>query len=292
MKARTKTELWGLAFMAPYLAMFLLFVVVPIAASLWLSVVQLDLANAGSSKFVGAQNFKDAMNDEFFWKAAKATGKYAILMVPSVLLIGTGLALGMNSMAKGRDMVRAMIYLPSMVNVAATGILWQWFFSNEFGLFNYLIKQAGGAQVPWLTDAKYAMPSIVIMSLWWTVGGTSVIILAALQQIPKPFFEAASLDGAGSTQIFWKIMMPLLTPVLLFVFVTTTIAAFQMFGQSAVLTAGGPNFETRGMVQLMFDTAFNGYRFGYGAAISWLLFAGIAVFSIMQRRFLKTQVDL
>jgi multiple sugar transport system permease protein len=289
--AKQKEQALGWAFLTPYLVLFLIFVIVPVLVSMWLSVVQLDLANTGASKFVGAQNYTDALQDQFFWMAASATGRFALLMVPSVVILGTALALGMNAMAKGREMVRALIYLPSMLNVAATGILWQWFFNNEFGLFNYGIKQAGGQQIPWLTDAGWAMPSIVIMSLWWTVGGTSVVILTALQQIPRMFFEAAALDGATGKQVFTKVMIPLLKPVLLFVFVTTTIGSFQMFGQAMILTGGGPTFSTRGMVQFMFETAFNGFRFGYGAAISWLLFAGILIFSIVQAKVLKSQVD-
>ncbi|MBX3096216.1 MAG: sugar ABC transporter permease [Fimbriimonadaceae bacterium] len=289
MTARAKQQVTGWILLLPYLAFFAIFVVVPVIVSGWLSVVQLDLANAGASKFVGLQNYSDALKDNFFWMATQATGKYAILMVPSVLIVGTAMALGMNSMKRGRDMARTLIYLPSMLNVAATGILWQWFFNNEFGLFNYGIRQAGGQGVPWLTDANMAMPSVVLMSLWWTVGGTSVIVLTALQQIPKVFLEAAALDGARNNQIFGRVTLPLLKPVLLFVFVTTTITSFQMFGQAMILTGGGPTFATRGLVQFMFETAFNGYRFGYGAAISWLLFAMIAGFSVLQAQVLKVR---
>lgn len=289
MTAKAKQQVTGWLLLSPYLLFFMVFVVVPVLVSGWLSVVQLDLANAGASKFVGLQNYSDALKDNFFWMAAQATGKYALLMVPSVLIIGTAMAIGMNNMKHGRDMARTLIYLPSMLNVAATGILWQWFYNNEFGLFNYGIRQAGGQPVPWLTDANMAMPSIVLMSLWWTIGGTSVIVLTALQQIPKVFLEAAALDGARNGQIFGRVTLPLLKPVLLFVFVTTTITSFQMFGQAAILTGGGPTFVTRGLVQYMFETAFNGYRFGYGAAISWLLFAMIAGFSVLQAQVLKVR---
>lgn len=291
MTASARDQRTGYLMLAPFLIFFVAFVVVPIGVSLWLSVVQLDLANASGSKFVGVQNYSDAVKDQFFWQAARATAWFTVLMVPSAVILGTSLALGMNAMSRGRDLVRGVIYLPSMLNVAATGILWQWFYNNEFGLFNFLIKQAGGQGVPWLTDTHVAMPSIVGMNVWWTIGGTSVIILTALQQIPRMYFEAAALDGATGSQIFWKVMMPLLKPVLLFVFVTTTIGSFQMFAPAALLTNGGPAFATRGVVQYMFETAFNGYRFGYGAAISWLLFAGIFVFSLVQARVLKNQVD-
>lgn len=291
MTARGRQQMTGYAFLAPYMVFFVVFVALPVVMSAWMSVVRLDLMDARHSQFVGAQNYTDALKDTYFWQAADATWRYTLLIVPSVIIIGTAMAVGMNSMSKGRDMVRALVYLPSMLNVAATGILWQWFFNNEFGLFNFMIRRAGGPGVPWLTDAKFAMPSVVTMSLWWTVGGTSVIVLAALQQMPKAFFEAAALDGASGAQIFRRIMLPLMRPVLFFVFVTTTIAGFQMFGQAFVLTNGGPNFNTRGLVQYMFEMAFNGFRFGYGAAISWLLFGAILVFSLLQGRLLRSSVE-
>lgn len=291
MTARAKSQWVGYAFLAPYLAFFTVFVVVPVLVSLWLSFVQLDLTNAAQSKFLGAQNYSDAFKDELFWKAARATIWYSVLMAPSAVILGTAMALGMNAMSKGRDMVRTLIYLPSMLNVAATGILWQWFFNNEFGLFNFILKNLGKTPVPWLTDEHVAMPSVVIMSIWWTVGGTSIIVLSAVQQIPRMYFEAAALDGATGRQIFSRVMIPLMRPVLLFVFVTTTIASFQMFGQAMILTGGGPTFATRGIVQYMFETAFNGYRFGYGAAISWILFGGILIFSLFQSRMLRSQVE-
>jgi multiple sugar transport system permease protein len=278
----------GYLLLLPYLCTFAVFVVLPFLVAMGLAFVQLNLADKGASKFVGFGNFSDAFNDPLFWKALDATWRYAILMVPSVIIIGFAMALGMNSMVKGRDMVRTLIYLPSMLNVAATGILWQWFFNGSFGLFNFGLKSVGVAAVPWISDKAYAMPSVVMMSLWWTVGGTSVVLLTGLQQIPRVFIEAASLDGAGATMIFRKITVPMLKPVLFFVFVTSTIAAFQMFGQAFILTGGNPEFSTRGLVQYMYETAFNGYRFGYGAAIGWILFAMILLFSLGQAKLMRS----
>ncbi len=277
-----KRNVTGWLFLAPFMCSFFLFVFVPVCISLWLSFVQLDLTNAAQSKVVGFQNFSDALKDDLFWKATHATLNYAVLMVPAVLLIGTALGFGLYGMSRGRDLVRGLIYLPGMLNVAAAGILWQWFFNNEFGLINFTAKRIGLPVLPWLSDKAYAMPSVVIMSLWWTIGATSIIILTALQQIPQMFLEAAALDGASQRQTTFKIVFPILRPVLFFVFITTTIGAFQMFGQAMILTGGGPEFSTRGLVQFMFETAFNGFRFGYGAAISWLLFGMIAVFAVIQ----------
>jgi multiple sugar transport system permease protein len=282
-------KITGLLLLLPYLITFIVFVALPFVVAMLLAFVQLDLANKGSSKYVGLGNFRDAYNDPLFWKAMGATGHYALLMVPSVIIIGFSMALGMNAMSRGREMVRALVYLPSMLNIAATGILWQWFFNGQFGLFNFGLKTAGSDPVPWISDKAHAMPSVVMMSLWWTVGGTSIVLLTGLQQIPKVFIEAAALDGASMPAIFSRITLPLLKPVLLFVFITSTIAAFQMFGQAFILTNGGPEFSTRGLVQYMYETAFNGYRFGYGAAIGWVLFALVLVFALIQTRLVRSQ---
>lgn len=287
MTYRQKSNLVGYAFLAPYLVSFITFVFLPVCISLWLSFVQLDLADAAHSKVVGFQNFQDAFKDDLFWKATQATLHYAVLMVPAVLLIGSLLAFGLFNMSRSRDTVRAFVYIPGMLNVAAAGILWQWFFNTEFGLINFVARKIGLPALPWLSDKSYAMPAVVIMSIWWTIGATAIIILTSLQQIPTAFLEAAALDGASGRQTVSRVILPILRPVLFFVFITTTIGAFQMFGQAMILTGGGPEFSTRGLVQFMFETAFNGFRFGYGAAVSWLLFGMIAIFAVLQSAVLR-----
>jgi len=277
----------SLLFLAPYAISFACFVVLPVIVSLTLSFMQFDLTNRSAIQFIGLRNYHEAFGDSYFWQALKATLSYVVLMVPSILVVSLGFALGLNGMVKGRNTVRAILFLPGMFNVAVTVILWHWFYDGEFGLFNYLLKGIHGPHVPWIDDRSIAMPSIVLMSLWWVLGGTSVILLAALQQIPKPYFEAAMLDGAGVRAMFSRITLPLLRPVLLFVVVTNTIAGFQVFGQPFLLTRGGPELVTRGLVQYIYETAFNNYRLGYGAAMSWLLFAVIAVFALVQYQFLR-----
>lgn len=289
MTSRQSRNLVGYLFLAPYAISFFLFIFLPVCVAAWLAFVQLDLANKANSKFVGLQNFSDALKDPFVWQAGGVTAKYTVMMFLAVIALGTILALGLFGMSKGRDVARALIYIPAMLNVAATGILWQFFFNTEFGLFNFTAKRMHLNPLPWLSDQAYALPAVVIMSLWWTIGGTTVIILTGLQQIPRAFFEAAALDGATGWKTLTKITFPMLKPVLMFVFVTTTIASLQMFGQAAVLAGDGPNFSTRGIVQYIFFIAFNGYRFGYGAAISWLLFLVIAVFSLGQSLLFRSK---
>lgn len=282
-----KRQMIGWLFIAPYLIAFLTFIAVPIGVSLWLSTMQYDMTAPEKVHFVGGQNYADAWKDDYFWQALVATGRFVILMVPSMVVTALTLALGLNAMSKGLNVVRAVLFLPGMLNVAVAGILWQWFYNNEFGLFNFALKNMHQAPIPFLSDREFAMPSIVAMSLWWSVGGTSVIVLAALQQIPAQIFEAATIDGAGFGPLLSKMTLPLLKPVLLFVIITNTIGAFQVFGQPFMLTRGGPELTTRGVVQYIYETAFNNYRMGYGAAMSWMLFAIIALFGLVQYRVMR-----
>ncbi len=290
MTFQRRRSLTGLLFLAPYIVSFLAFIVLPIIVAAVLSVMQFDLTAKDSIRFVGMQNFKEAWADQYFWSGVKATLSYVVLMVPSLLVFALGTALGLNAMTRGRNSVRALIFLPGLLNVAVTAILWGWFYDGTFGLFNFLLKKVGIGEIHWISEKSLAMPSIVLMTLWWTMGGTAIVLLAALQQIPRHIIEAAALDGAGKLSMFRKIVFPLLTPVLLFVVITNTIGAFQVFGQPFLLTKGGPELATRGLVQYIYETAFNNYRLGYGAAMSWMLFAIIAVFALVQYRLLRRSV--
>lgn len=281
----------GLLFLLPYALSFTAFILFPIGVAIWLSVMQFDLTSRESIQFVGMRNFEDAIKDDYFWQAMKATLAFVVLIIPSMIVTALSLALGMNAMSRGRNTVRALLFLPGMFNVAVAAILWGWFYNGEFGLFNFILKQVHQEPRPWLSQKDYAMPSIVFMSVWWSVGGTSVVLLAALQQIPRAIFEAAALDGATGRALLRLITLPLMRPVMLFVVVTNTIGAFQVFGQPFLLTKGGPELATRGIVQYIYETAFNNYRLGYGAAMSWMLFAVIAVLAILQFHLLRKEVS-
>lgn len=288
MTKQWRSQLVGYVFLLPYGSAFLVFIVLPFVVSLALAFCQYDLTAQRAMRFVGLRNFREALfEDPYFWKAVAATFRYVAMIIPSQIVLSILLALGMNAMSSGRKSVRALLFLPGMFSIAVTGILWQWFFDEEFGLFNHLLHLIGMPSVPWLSSPNIAMPSIVLMTLWWTVGGSAAVLLAGLQQIPPQILEAAALDGAGAWHSFWKVTLPMLKPVLLFTVVMNTIGGFQMFAQSMLLTNGGPEMATRGVVQLIYDTAFMNYRLGYGAAISWLLFLIIAAFSLIQYRLLR-----
>jgi ABC-type sugar transport system permease subunit len=288
---RRAQTLSGYLFLLPYSAAFLVFIMLPFVISLVLAFCQYDLTSRESVRWIGLANFKEAFADKFFWMAVGATFRYVVMIIPAQLVLSMLLALGMHAMTRGKHTVRALLFMPGMFSIAVTCILWGWFYNQEFGLFTYLLKRIGLPAVPWLSNPNMAMPSIVIMTLWWTIGGSSVVILTGLQQIPQQLFEAAAIDGASRWQTFWKVTLPMLKPVVLFMVVMNTIGAFQLFAQPVILapggSPGGPALKTRGVVQLIYDTAFGNYRLGYGAAISWLLFLLIAGFSLVQYRLLR-----
>lgn len=274
-------------FLLPYLTSFAGFILVPFGVALVLAFMQYDLTARGSAKFVGFRNFGEALTDRYFWMSLRATAYFAVLIVPASMVLGLGLAVGMQAMTRGRNAVRAMLFVPGMLNVAVAGILWGWFYNREFGLLSFWLSKVGLPSVPFLSDAWLAMPAVVVMSLWWGLGGTAVVFLTGLQQIPTSVYEAASIDGASRWQQFWLITLPMLRPVLIFVGTMNTIGACQVFGQPFILTRGGPEFLTRGVVQYIYEAAFNQYRMGYGAAMSWLLFVIVAALALGQRWLMR-----
>jgi ABC-type sugar transport system permease subunit len=270
----------------PYLVLFAGFVILPLGFGLGLSFLRWEMLSPQAPKLVGLSNYGEALGDEYFWMALRATGLFVVLTVPVKVVFALAAALGLAALRRRQALYRAAYFLPIMINVSVAGILWRWFYNTEFGLFNACLGWAG-ARVPWLSDPRLAMPSVVLMTLWWTVGGPAVILLAGIKQIPDHYYEAAALDGASGWKRFLHITLPLLRPVLLFVMVMNIIGAFQVFGQTFVLTRGGPELTTRVLVQYIYETAFNHYRMGYGAAMSWLLFLVIAVFAAIQFRVLR-----
>jgi multiple sugar transport system permease protein len=274
-------------FALPYLLLFVGFVVAPLVYGLCLSLFRWEMLSRVPPRFIGTANFHEAFGDTYFWRALIATFRFVVLAVPPTICLALLIAVGLQAVRPARQtFYRAAYFLPTMITITVAGVLWRWFYNSEFGLFNAYLAPFG-VKVPWITDAGWAMPSIVLMTLWWTVGGPVVALLAGLQNIPAPYYEAASLDGATGWQRFRHITVPLLRPVLLFTVVLNVIGAFQVFGQVYMITRGGPELSTRTLVQYIYETAFNNYRMGYAAALSWVLFLVIAVFSFVQFRLMR-----
>jgi len=272
----------GWLFVVPFLLLFTAFLLLPMVYGLVLSLLRWEMLSPAPARFIGWDNYAEALGSERFWQAAWATLRYSIMAVPITIGLALAIALGVNAVRGRRQAVyRAAFFIPGLLSISVAGLLWTWFYNGEFGLFNAYLARIG-LKIPWLTDADWAMKSIVLMSLWWCVGGPSIILLAGLQHIPRALYEAAAIDGAGPVRRFRHITIPQLRPVLLFVSIMSIIGSLQVFGQTYIITRGGPESSTRVLVQFIYETAFQHYRMGYGSAMCWLLFLGIAFFSLAQ----------
>ena len=274
------SKLSGYGFLLPYITLFSVFLMGPVIFGALLSFLRWEMLSPAPPEFVQFSNYKEAFTSDYFWKALWATIRFVILAVPITVAFALLISVGINAIPnKRQNFYRALAFLPGMITISVVGILWRWFFNSEFGLFNAILGN-WGMKIPWLTSQTWAMKSIVFMTLWWTIGGPVVIFIAGLKQIPFQYYEAASIDGATAIQKFRHITLPLLKPILQFVLILNIIGSFQVFGQTFMVTRGGPELSTRVLVQYIYETAFRDYRMGYGAALSWILFAIIVVFSI------------
>ena len=243
MKKRNHASGW--LFAAPHLILFAAFVLGPLLFGLGLSLFRWDILTARPAQFVGPANYQEALKDEYVYKALWATVRFVYLAVPATILLGLLLAVGLSQVnEKRRSFWRALCYLPHLLTISVVGLVWKWFYNTEFGLFNAYLNKFFGIKIAWLSDVNWAMPAIVIMTLWWTLGGPMLVFLAAIQNIPNSYHEAAAIDGATGTQAFFKITLPLLRPVLLFsmvmiaVMVVWTLGTIALFGFKITLLSG------------------------------------------------------
>ena len=284
---RERKDWFGYVFLLPYLVLFLTFLVLPLLFGLGVSFTDYDMRTQEPARFVGFANYQEAVDDEYFRKSLLATIRFVAMASPLTVMLALGLALMISTIPDRRQhLYRLAIFVPTMITISVAGILWRWFYSTEFGAFNALLSRFD-IKVAWLTETTLAMKSIVVMTLWWTVGGPVIVLLAGIKQIPDAYYEAAAIDGATGWRRTWHITLPLLKPVLLFVIVLNIIGAFQVFGQSYIITRGGPERSTLVLMQYIYEASFMNYRLGYGAAMSWMLFLLIAAFSIVQFRLMR-----
>ncbi len=288
MKHGLKHRKWtGYWFVVPYLAIFIVFMLGPMLFGLALSFMRYDLASTRPAKIIGMHNYIEAVNDPYFRKSMGATIRFVALSVPLTIPLALLLAVAVDSAKGWRQAVyRIGIFAPTVITISVVGLMWRWFYINDVGLFNALLRPLG-IHVEFLGTPGNAMMSIVVMTVWWTIGGPVLILLAGLKQIPSQYYEAAAIDGARGWRAFLYITLPLLRPALLFVIVMNIVGAFQVFGQPFIVTGGGPLLSTRVAMQYIYETAFRSYRLGYGAAMSWLLFVVIAIFTIIQFRLMR-----
>jgi multiple sugar transport system permease protein len=257
----------GLAFISPWLVGFCLFTLVPIVLSLYYSFCDYSLLQAPVWR--GLENYRLLFRDEVFFKSLWNTFYYALMALPAGMLVSIGLALMLNVKIPGQAVYRTIIFLPSLVPTVAAAMLWLWLFNSRVGLINLVLAQLGIQGPGWLRDTSWAMPALVIMSLWG-VGHTVVIYLAGLQDVPRELYEAAEIDGAGIWRRLWNVTIPMLSPVIFFNLIMAIIGTLQVFTIPYIMTAGGPARSTYFYTMYLYDNAFNFLRMGYASAMAWI----------------------
>lgn len=270
MKGQARRDLVGLAFISPWLIGFLVFTLWPFLRSVYLSFTRYDIMRP--PKWVGTANYQSLLTeDPIFWKSVGVTLKYAGVAVPLFIVVGVGLALLLNADIKGITVYRTIFYVPSIIPMVAGSMVFMWILNPQIGMVNGILKMVGITGPAWLSDTKWAFASLVLLGLWG-VGGSMVIYLAGLKDIPTYLYEAAIVDGAGPFRRLTKITLPMLTPVIFFNLVMGVIGALQYFTQAFIMTSGGPEDSTRFYALYLFDRAFRYADMGYASAMAWILF--------------------
>ncbi|GAA1558133.1 sugar ABC transporter permease [Actinomadura kijaniata] len=273
----------GLLFVAPMLLLFVVFRFVPAAGAFLLSLT--DYRLNGEWSFVGADNYTRLAGDDLFHRSLVVTLTYVAVFVPLTVLLSLGTALLLHQVVWARGFFRGVFFLPYVTSIVLAAVIWKWIYDAEDGLLNGLLKPLSLGPVDFLGQSGLVLPSIAATSAWKGFGYSMLILLAGLQSIPRSYTEAAEIDGASAWQRFRYVTLPLLRPVLFFVLVIETIAAFQVFDAMYVMTGGGPVRSSYSLVYLLYDSGFKFFDFGYASAIGLVLFAIVLVISLVQRRF-------
>jgi len=288
-RIRSREARWAYLFIAPNFIGFLIFTLGPVVFSLVLSLMKWDILSSPS--FIGLRNYVELVKgDDLFPKVVVNTAYFTLISVPARIAFALLLALALNQQLRGVAFFRTLYFLPQVSMLVAVAIVWRYLYSTEFGLINYILGWFGLGPVRWLTSARWAMPAVILMSVWKSVGTPMVIYLAGLQGIPEHLYEAARIDGAGPLQLFRYVTWPLLTPTTFFVLVMGIIGSFQVFGQVYIMTGGGPAYATTTLVYYIYVNAFQWWRMGYAAAQAWVLFGLILIATLLQVRMQREWV--
>ena len=281
-QAARRNLLWAALFIAPNLFLVLVFVFIPTIAGFGISFTQWDGLQA--PKFVGIQNYSQLLNDSNVWLALRNTALYAAVIVPVGLAGSLLLAVVLNKGLPGSAVFRTVFFIPVIMSGVLVSLNWQWLFQPDYGPVNYFLSQIGFRGPNWLNDPTWALVAIMIVSIWKGLGFNMVIFLAALQDVPRPLYEAARIDGATSWQEFRFITIPMISAPAFFALLIAAIDAFQVFDLVYLMTRGGPGRSTIVMMQYIYENAFQYFRMGYASALSVLFFLVILAFTIFQWR--------
>ncbi len=269
----------GLLCITPWLLGFLFFTAGPMLASVWLALTDYEILRPIS--FTGLANFSKAAHDPLFIKSLWNTAYYTVLYVPLHLITALLVALLLNVKVRGVGVYRVLYYIPSIMPAVASAFLWMWIFNPNYGLANALLNMVGLPPQKWIFDEALAKPSFVIMALWG-LGSSMLVFLAGLQGIDKVLYEASDIDGANSWTKFWRITLPMMTPVLFFNLIIGIIGSFQVFTTAFVATKGGPNNATLFYVLYIYRQGWEFTKMGYASALAWVLFIVVLLVTLTQ----------
>ena len=277
---RRQEAVEGYLLAAPWFVGLAILTVVPFFLSIYYSFTDYQIIS--SPFFVGLKNYEKLFTtDDQFWRSLGNTAFMVLLGVPVHMVAGLGVAMLLNQRVRGLPFYRTFFFLPSQISGVALAILWGWILHPQFGLFAIVLKMSN-IQVPiFLQDPNWVKPAFIVMGIWG-IGTSMIIWLAGIQGIPDTFYEAAQVDGAGKLRQFFSITLPLLSPTIFFVLVTSIIGTFQIFTQAYVITQGGPNDATLFYALLIYRHAFQYFNMGYAAALAWVLFFIVMVLTLIQ----------
>jgi multiple sugar transport system permease protein len=269
---------------------FLVFTVAPVVASLVISFYSWPLT--GTNHFVGLANYHTLFaKDETFRAALVNTLYFVAAYVPLNVIVSLGLAVWLRGYSRGKRILRVVFFVPVLTPLVADSVVWSLLYTNRSGLIDSTIHGLFGAQGPnWLSAPQWAMPAIIIMSVWQGFGYNMLLFTAGIHAVPEMYYDAARVDGASRWRMFRSVTLPLISPSLYFGIVLTVITSFQVFIQAYVLTAGGPGTSSTTLVFWLFQKAFDDYALGYASAIAWVLFAIVIIFTIVQMRLQRRWV--
>ncbi|MDN4066303.1 sugar ABC transporter permease [Paenibacillus vini] len=287
--SRLKEPALAYLFLAPSILLFGLFLLYPLMRSLYLSLFLTD-PRGHIAAYVGFDNFRQLLTSSSFWGSLAVTGKFALITVPGGLLLGLIMSALAHSRLKGMRIFQFIFSLPLALSVSTSAVIWMMLFHPTLGMFNYFLDLAGFPAVQWLTDPKWALLSISVMTIWMNSGFNFIVLLSGLQGIPEDMYDSAKVDGAGPVRTFVRIILPLLSPVVFFLTVVSLIGAFQAFGQMHILTKGGPAGSTEVLVYSIYKEAFVNYQFGTGSAMAIVLFVLIMILTLIQFTLVEKKV--
>jgi multiple sugar transport system permease protein len=281
-RLRRREAFEGMLMATPWVIGFIIFTAGPIIASAYIGLTKWDIIS--SPKFIGFDNYERLFTeDELFRQSLGVTFKYTVISAPLHVIVGLLLASLLNTAVFGKNFFRSVFYLPSVLPLVASAVLFSWVFNPEFGLLNYALSLFGIKGPGWLVSETWALPAMIIMNLQF-IGFTMLLMLAALQRVPAELIESAQLDGAGPIRVFRHVTLPIISPVIFLAIIINVNNSVQTFTQAFVMTNGGPSNATLFYMLYLYRNAFQLFKMGYASAMAWILFLIVVVFTLVQFR--------